>query len=195
MNDFGKLKVLIDGIRINSRTYCWCKCQCGNYKLIAKYSLTKRLTVSCGCRKYETTHGLIKHPVYRSWSNMKTRCNNINTDNYKDYGGRGITVYDEWNNFMAFYNWSIKNGYKEGLTIDRIDNDGNYEPENCRWVNRIVQGKNKRNNIVVFAFGESKIVAEWARDSRCVVKEACLGARIKKGWDHETAITVRIRKG
>lgn len=195
MLSFGKLKVLIDNIRIKNRTYCWCKCECKNYKLIVKYNLTKKLTVSCGCKKYETTHGLINHPLYTTWGNMKNRCYNPRGHNYNDYGGRGITVCNEWkNNFQSFFNWSINNGYKKELSIDRIDNNGNYRPDNCRWVNRLIQGKNKRNNVVVLAFGESKIISEWARDTRCMVKEPCLGARIKRGWNAEKAITTKNKK-
>ena len=110
-------------------------------------------TKSCGCynkrRVSETlkTHGLIGTRLYRIWINIKTRTLNPKTRQFNDYGGRGITICDEWkNDFMPFYNWAMSKGYEEnkGLSIDRIDNDGNYCPENCRWTTRIVQGRNQR---------------------------------------------------
>lgn len=91
-------------------------------------------------------HGLRKHPLYNVWWNMKTRCYRKNYKQYKDWGGRGIRVCEKWiNNFVSFYNWAIKNGHAKGLVIDRIDNNGNYEPSNCRFVTRAISGQNKRN--------------------------------------------------
>lgn len=93
----------------------------------------------------KTKHNLSNHRLYNIWANMKNRCNNKESKNYKNYGGRGISVCDEWiNNFILFYNWSLENGYKNDLTIDRINHFGNYEPSNCRWVNREVQNQNTR---------------------------------------------------
>ena len=106
---------------------------------------------SCGCyhkrRASETnkTHGLIGIKLYHIWVQIKGRTLNSKHKQYNDYGGRGITIYDEWkNDFMSFYNWALSNGYSDKLSIDRIDNDGNYEPENCRWTTRIIQGRNQR---------------------------------------------------
>ena len=90
-------------------------------------------------------HGLSNHKIYRAWTNIVYRCTNKKDKYFKDYGERGITVCNEWkNDFMSFYNWSIENGYKDSLTIDRIDNNGNYEPSNCRWTTMTVQGRNTR---------------------------------------------------
>lgn len=95
-------------------------------------------------------HGKKNTRLYRIWLQMKNRCFNIRTNRYKDYGGRGITVCDEWkNDFTKFYDWSILNGYQENLTIDRIDNDGNYEPSNCRWVTVKIQNRNSRSNHLI----------------------------------------------
>ena len=105
---------------------------------------------SCGClnKQGNPKHGLRYTRLYRIWINMKTRCYNKNTNRYKDYGARGITICNEWrNDFMSFYNWSMNNGYDENLTIDRINNDKNYEPSNCRWITVKEQNRNKRNNI------------------------------------------------
>ena len=109
-------------------------------------------------------HGLRKHPLYSVWANIKTRCFNRNNSHYERWGGRGITMCNEWkNSFKAFYNWAMSNGYQEGLTIDRIDNDGNYEPSNCRWVTVKIQNSNKRNVKFITYNGETKLLGEWAQ--------------------------------
>lgn len=116
----------------------------GYYYYIQQYK-------SCGCYKdivfvnRNRRHDLARHPLYVAWTHIKQRCRNKNDKGYKNYGGRGIDVCDDWyNNFISFYNWCITNGYKSGLQIDRVDNDGNYEPDNCRWVERFVNIQNKR---------------------------------------------------
>lgn len=149
---FGKLTVIeIDHFQDcpkSRRVYWKCKCECGNYKVIRSDSLTSGNTQSCGC--YNVTcklkpQSIKKHKLYRIYWRMKSSCYNINNRSYKYYGGRGITVCNEWlNSYESFYNWSISNGYREGLTIDRIDNNGNYEATNCRWVDMKVQNNNKR---------------------------------------------------
>ena len=128
-----------------------CKCPvCGNlFEMWAGQYY--RGDTPCKC-----THYALKNKrLYRIWVNIKTRCYNAKIPNYNDYGGRGITVCDEWkNDFTTFYNWAMSNGYSDDLTIDRINNDGNYEPSNCRWVDVITQANNKRNNIKVNLNGE-----------------------------------------
>lgn len=111
---------------------------------------------------------------------------------YKDYGGRGIKVCDEWlNNFISFYNWAYKNGYKEGLTIDRIDVNGNYEPDNCRWVDLFTQANNKRNNHFVTYNGKTQTIAQWAREYNINYSTLC--TRIARNWDFEKAIKTNRR--
>lgn len=115
---------------------------------------------------FEKKHGLIHHRLYRIWGCMKTRCLNKNDEHFPLYGGRGITICDEWkHDFQAFYDWAMANGYQDNLTIDRIDVNGNYEPSNCRWLTRQEQNFNKRNTIFVTLNGETKSLAEWAAET------------------------------
>lgn len=127
-----------------------CKCDCGKEKIVYYCNLIKNHTTSCGCKRSKnlkdiaTTHGLSNTRLFRIWCEMKHRCYLKSDTNYFKYGARGIKVCEEWkNDFVNFYNWSINNGYKEDLTIDRIDNEEGYFPENCRWATYAQQNKNR----------------------------------------------------
>ncbi len=117
-----------------------CKCDCGNEKIIIGGNLISDVTKSCGClmreQKNNFKHGETGTKLHNIWTSMHQRCNNPNNQDYLDYGGKGITICDEWLEFLPFRDWSWFNGYKEGLSIDRIENDGNYEPSNCQWLTR-----------------------------------------------------------
>lgn len=167
---YNYLTVLKDLGIINKRTRVSCKCDCGKIKECALDSLKSGNTKSCGCKKRNIigvahyVHGLVYHPLYHKWNGMKSRCYSLKYKSYRTYGGRGITLCDEWkNNFIAFYDWSILNGWRDGLQIDRINNDGNYEPDNCRYVTQDVNQRNKTNTRWVTINGERKILADWAR--------------------------------
>lgn len=137
-----------------------------------------------------TAAGPLENPrLYRTWLNMRSRCNNPRATSYRHYGGRGISVCAEWATWVAFRDWAYAHGWREDLTLERIDTDGNYEPSNCRWATVREQGRNTRANVRLTAFGEAKTVVEWAEDARCSVQYDTLAERIRSGWDHERAIT------
>lgn len=133
----------------SKKAYWKCKCSCGTEKEVRAEHLLRLKTKSCGCHKSEkaaqqqTTHGGRDLLIYGVWTQMLQRCGNPKNKGWKRYGGRGIIVCDEWKNFDPFYEWSKLNGYAIGLTIDRINNNGNYEPSNCRWVTNLVNCRNR----------------------------------------------------
>lgn len=148
------------------------RCECGNEKIINKTSVMRGLTLSCGCLNKELTikrnlvHNLYKTEkrLYRCWQDMKNRCYNKNRKKYARYGGRGIKVCDEWlHSFENFYNWAINNGYEEHLTLDRIDVNGNYCPENCRWATWKEQANNTSKNHKITLNGVTKNLHEWLK--------------------------------
>lgn len=193
---FGKW-VVIDSHIIkgnNKCPYLLCRCECGVERYVIRTNLRgNRSTMcrSCSNKAINTTHGLREHPLYYVWGSIISRTSNKKCKNYHNYGLRGITLCDDWRrDFKSFFNWCISHGYKEKLEIDRIDNDGNYEPSNCRFVNRSRNQRNKRSNVYLTAFGETKTMADWADDKRCVVAYTTLSRRIREmKWDHEKAIT------
>lgn len=156
---FGRLVVLERVENTKQRRARWkCQCVCGNKTVVNGFHLTRGETKSCGCLSHDvkvkrcTVHGKRKTRLYHLWSNMKQRCYNQKDRRFNQYGGRGITVCDEWlHNFMAFHDWAIASGYDENApfgqcTIDRIDNDKGYSPNNCRWVDMKVQRNNRSDS-------------------------------------------------
>jgi hypothetical protein len=137
-------------------------------------------------------HGMKGTRLFRIWTNIKTRCLNPNTPHYHRYGGRGITVCDEWrNDFKAFYDWSMSHGYTDELTIDRIDNNGNYYPENCRWVTIEVQALNRSKHHYYEVKGKTKPLAEWCKIYEKNYKS--VRDRLKRGWSIERALIEPIQ--
>jgi len=201
---FGRLLVLYDTGEREHRNVVWhCRCDCGNEVDIRGCSLTSGNTTSCGCYNRErtaeahTVHGMNRqgkiHPVYHIWSTMIQRCENPNDKRYKDYGGRGIMVCPEWHNPVVFISWALVNGWRKGLQIDRIDNNGNYEPGNCRWATRKEQQRNRRNNRFITFNGKTQTTAEWAEELNILVQT--LYARIDAlHWPIERALTEPVRR-
>lgn len=196
---FGRLKVIkYNGSNKNGRALWLCQCDCGNTKTIIASSLLNGLTISCGCynkehsKEIHSKHKQSYSKLYKVWNAMKTRCYNRNFMYYCNYGGRGIKICDEWKDFINFYNWAIQNGYKEGLTIDRINNDDDYKPNNCRWITRKQQNNNMRKNILIEYNGKKQTISEWANEYN--LSRVALYYRLKRKWDIEKALTTTLQK-
>jgi hypothetical protein len=143
-----------------------CRCDCGEEKTILSTHLVRGSIRSCGCQraKRRTKHKQSRTKLYKVWEEMKQRCNNQNNASYSNYGNRGISVCPEWqDDFQVFYDWAMENGYADGLQIDRINNDGDYEPGNCRWVTKKENLRNKRQSVFIEYHGQMHTVAEWAK--------------------------------
>lgn len=170
------------------------KCDCGNKKVIAVEDVKRGTTKSCGCMRREllkesaTTHGMKKTPEYDAWGHMKQRCLNKKNKYYKNYGARGIKVCSRWRN--SFENFFEDMGKRpKGTSIDRIDNNGNYEPNNCRWTSWKQQNNNKRSSHLLTFGGKTMTIAQWA--SELGINRHTLYARINNlGWSVERALTI-----
>lgn len=164
-----------------------CECDCGNTKIIPSHKLLEGQALSCGCMQHKYGHGMTDTSIYAVWCTMKARCNNPNSLKYHLYGGRGISVCDEWqHNFQTFYDWAMANGYKDGLSIDRINVNGNYEPSNCRWATVKEQANNRRTNTFVSFKGETHTVSEWSEILG--ISRIALYHRLERGWSLEKAL-------
>lgn len=197
---FGRLKVIEYAGNNKAGKAKW-KCQCNCKKIIITLGtdLISGHTTSCGCKRHEEhnkkarKHGGKHTRLYRIWHGMKNRTCNKNAEEYKDYGGRGIGICTEWkSDFENFRNWAEKNGYKDNLTIDRIDNNKGYAPENCRWVTQKENDRNKRNNKKMEFKGEEKTLAEWAEIYN--VNYSTLKTRIRNGMTIEKALETPVKK-
>jgi hypothetical protein len=189
---YGRLTIIgeVKGTPYSRRVMC--RCQCGEIVVRDLQKLFSGNTLSCGCLKRDrnrssfTTHGLTNHRLYRVWRGMRGRCLNKNDLAYKNYGGRGITISKEWIDFDNFYDWALRNGYQQGFTIERINNDGNYEPNNCTWILRKNQSKNRRNLHWITLNGETKTISDWSRQAG--INRRTLLDRINGGWPVEKAL-------
>lgn len=169
---FGRLTAIgIDDSKPGRKTYWVCECECGNVSSHRADGLLSGSIKSCGCLKIELSAERVaknhKHKqsgtrLYNIWQGIKERCYNEHSPSYSRYGGRGIRVSDEWkNDFSKFYEWALSNGYRDDLTIDRINNSGNYEPGNCRWATKTEQARNRRSNINIKIGNATKTLYEW----------------------------------
>lgn len=163
----GRLQVLKRAENDKYGNAMWlCLCDCGNKAIVKGQHLRSGKTKSCGCyhkdklRSLKLEHGYSCTPLYKCWHAMKSRCINVKHESFNDYGGRGIKVCDEWLEPTSFIEWALDNEYRESLTIERIDVNGDYTPENCTWVTRVEQNKNTRRNIKQIIQGEEYTLAE-----------------------------------
>jgi hypothetical protein len=180
-------------------------CDCGNKFIVRGGVLKNGHTKSCGCLQRERTgeshivHGLYFDPItgkrsklYRVWMGMKERCSNNKNEMFKYYGGSGIIVCEEWaNDYSSFYRWAMEGGYKEGLTIERINGCSNYEPSNCMWIPQSLQSRNRRNNKILTLNGVTKKVVDWAIIVN--IPGYLINYRIRLGWSTERALTQKPR--
>lgn len=189
---FGRLLAVEQTYTKKGQQYWMCICDCGTEKIIRKSHLISGRIKSCGCLLKDNMsgykHGLCNTRIMRIFQGIKNRCYNKNEKAYKNYGGRNITICKEWlENSLLFYEWAKNNGYKKGLTIDRIDNNKGYSPDNCRWTTYKQQARNTRRNLILEYRGKKKCLAEWCDflglDSRRTQE------RLKRGWSVERAFS------
>lgn len=181
-----------------------CRCDCGKTVVVRTGHLVRGATRSCGCLKTDLGHERITHGecrdhrvsrLYRAWTNMRRRCNKASSLDYKRYGGRGIRVCPQWDSsFGNFRDWAMENGYADNLEIDRIDNDGDYCPENCRWVDRKTQMNNTSTNRYITALGQEHTLSEWCRITG--LSHECIRQRLDvKGWNPDEAMLIPLLEG
>ena len=197
-NRYGMLEVIeqhgfTEKNKYGQRHSIWyCKCECGNY-VERTIDVLKKGKSSCGCKQIKNlqnmslknkTHNMSKTRLYRIYKGMINRCYYKSCERYKAYGGRGINICDEWkNDNKSFFKWALENGYSESLTIDRINNDLGYCPNNCRWVTNEQQYKNKRQNIMITYSGITLCASDWSKKTG--INAQTIRWRYKKGWDVE----------
>lgn len=189
---FGLLKPLKMVEPINKKTMWLCKCDCGNEIVAYASNLKNGHAKSCGCIKY-TAKKLSTKRIYTIYRGIISRCFNKSDKNYLKYGAKGITVCDDWkgeNGLFNFVDWSYNNGYSEHLSIDRIDVNGNYEPSNCRWVDKYTQANNKRNSVYLTYKGKTQTVPQWSRELG--LKPYLIHQRIKLGWTTKQILETRV---
>lgn len=187
----------------SGHNYIWlCKCDCGNYVEVSTGDLRSGSTVSCGCytrdrmSKLNRTHGGRKERLYLVWMDMRRRCRDPKDVEYENYGGRGISVCDEWQSYEPFRAWAMSHGYDETAkqgqcTLDRIDTNKGYYPENCRFVDMKVQCNNKRNNCLVTYNGKTQTAAQWERE--LWLKRGSVAKKIKQGCSVEKALKIEMQ--
>ncbi len=200
---YGNLTITdIQKIHNGKRNVVWaiCECTCGTEGVRRRPHVLVNVKhpPSCGCTRHKykkTIDGISSHRLYRVWRCMIQRCHDPANQAYKNYGGRGIYVCDEWrNDCRAFYEWGLANGHADDLEIDRRDNNHGYSPDNCRFVTREVNANNTRSNHYITAFGQTLTLAEWAKTDKAKVKRGVIGRRIQDGWTPEAAISTPPQK-
>lgn len=205
-NKYNNLTIQKDLGMVEHSHIVQCVCDCGNIIDRRLDQIKSGAVKSCGCFKksmlvkrnkanFYGTHNKSKTRLYRIWADMKQRCINPKQKVYKNYGGRGIKICDDWkSDFMTFYNWAMNNGYSDKLSIDRLDVNGNYEPNNCRWVNQKVQLRNTRRTIIIKIGNQEKCLKDWCAVYNKPYSTVC--GRIKSGYSKTNALTKdRYKRG
>lgn len=187
---FGRLRVIeFAGIAKNRKAIWKCECSCENHTIITVQGANLRNgnTQSCGCLHKERfnrySHGQTNTKLYGVWNGIKNRCLNPNHKSYKNYGGRGIKLCEQWLDFSNFYEWALNNGYKEGLSIERENVNGDYEPSNCHWATAKEQANNTRANHFIEYNEKIKTIQQWEDETGLPI-----GQRLSYGWTIEQAI-------
>lgn len=196
------------GSNKNKQALWLCKCDCGNEVKVISADLKSGHTKSCGClhiqriiqynKQTKSTHNMTNTRLYKIWYTMKQRCYYTKHKSYNNYGAKGIRICQEWiNDFQSFYDWAIKNGYDENAkygkcTLDRIDVNGNYEPDNCRWVDMKVQTRNRTNNHLLTYNGETHCISEWAE--KLNIPKYAIMNRLRQKWNLQKIFNTPIRK-
>ena len=187
---FGRLVAIKPSGKTKSGNIQWeCRCDCGNTSRPQGSELKNGAVQSCGCLTRENAlkasikHGFRNTRLYRTWVNMKARCTDAGHQSYRLYGGRGIVICDEWQEFEPFMEWALASGYSDKLTIERMDVNGNYEPSNCEWIPRNEQASNRRNIIMITKDGETKPLMQWANDLN--MSPFTIRNRMRFGWKEE----------
>lgn len=195
-NKYGRLTIMSDYTQ-NGRWYCHCLCDCGNEHDAMQYKIKSGHTSSCGCllrdniRKATYKHGLSKTRIFRLYSKMIRRCYVTEEPAYKYYGARGIKVCDEWlQDRRKFFEWAFEHGYSDNLTIERIDVNGDYEPNNCKWISFSEQARNRRSNVYIECFGKRQILNDWCEEYH--INQTTFRNRLKRGWSIEDALTKEL---
>lgn len=194
---YGRLLALRPAGRAGTNLAWLCLCDCGKESVVSGGNLTRGKTKSCGClnkervRAANTTHGFSKERLFGIWKGILQRCTEPNFHHYRYYGGRGIVVCEDWMSFQCFRDWSLSSGYSDDLAIDRIDNDGDYTPQNCRWVTTKEQARNTTRNTFITFQGKTLCLAEWAE--RLGISASAISKRIGRGWSVEKALTDPLR--
>ena len=198
---FGRLVAIRRVDNIGKKTAWECVCDCGKHTVTKTDYLRHGKTQSCGClwlektRNRLLTHGDTKSKLYGVYRTMLSRCYTKSQNGYERYGGRGIAVDDVWrgeSGYVNFREWAVANGYKEGLTIDRIDVNGNYCPKNCRWVTPYAQSRNKSNNVLITIDGRTMVKSDWAKERG--IDRRTIDTRLSRGWPIEEALGFVERK-
>jgi hypothetical protein len=183
----------------NDSRYIPCRCDCGNVRNVSASLLRRPNTFSCGCyadelsRARHLSHNDSTNKFYFRWHGMVRRCTAPAHKSYPYYGGRGIRVCDEWLDYSTFKAWAEATGFKDGLWLERIDNDGNYCPENCTWRTQKEQSNNRRNNVLLTFEGRTQTIAQWADETG--INQFAIGNRLRRGWPLEDVLTLPVSAG